>query len=193
MNKILPHTCAMIILLFLMATLRAQEADRKGKLYLVPEFWLSLGDRTYIDLAPQMGYHFFDRFSAGTGPHYFFLSQRAVFYHPESFQTHGYGWKVFTKFALITHAEEFLPINLFSDLFVHAEYEALSLEKARFYAPTYPDEGRFIYHGFLVGGGIAQRVGIYNSISIMILWDLNESSRSPYTNPEFRFGFSLYF
>jgi hypothetical protein len=193
MNRILLTAGAMMILQFYMASLIAQEADRKGKLYLVPELWLSLGDRTYIDLSPQLGYHFFDRLSAGTGPHYFFLSQRAVYYQPESFQTHGFGWKTFVRFALLTGVGEYLPVNLFSDLFVHAEYEALSLENSRFYAPTYPDEGRFIYHGFLVGGGITQRVGIYNSISMMILWDLNESARSPYNNPEFRFGFNIYF
>ena len=175
------------------ASLQAQETDRSGKLFLIPEIWLTLGDRTYIDLSPQLGYHIFDRLSVGTGPHYFYLSRRATFYYPESFQTHGYGWKVFTRFALLTNAEQFLPINLFSDLFVHVEYEALSLEKARFFAPSYPDKGRFIYHGFLIGGGLTQRVGLYNSISLMILWDVNESSRSPYSNPAFRIGFNIYF
>jgi hypothetical protein len=97
------------------------------------------------------------------------------------------------RFALIRNAEEFLPIRLFNELFAHAEYEGMSLEKKHFYFPTYPDEGRFIYHGVLVGGGISQRVGLYNSISVMVLWNLNESSSSPYSNPVFRIGFNTYF
>ena len=73
------------------------------------------------------------------------------------------------------------------------EYEGISLEKAYYYAPNYPDDGRFIYQGFLVGGGLSQRVGMFNSITFMALWNLNESSRSPYSNPVFRIGYNIYF
>ena len=82
-------------------------------------------------------------------------------------------------------------INLFSDLFVHAEYEAMSLEKNIYYKPT--DKGRFIYNGILLGGGFSQRVGMYSSVSFMILWDVNQSHFSLYSNPVFRVGFNSYF
>lgn len=167
--------------------------SRKGKLFLVPELWLSFGTNTYVDIAPLVGYHVNDRLSVGLGPHYIFQSQKATPYFPVSYQTHVFGLKGFARFALITNAERYLPINLFSDLFVHLEYEGLSLEKAYYYAPNYPDEGRFIYQGLLVGGGFTQRVGMFNSISFMILWNLNESTRSPYSNPVFRIGFNTYF
>ncbi|MCK5135096.1 MAG: hypothetical protein KAR19_04850 [Bacteroidales bacterium] len=167
--------------------------DRKGRFFIVPELWISFGTNTYIDVAPLVGYHVNDRFSVGLGPHYIYQSRKATPSYPYSYQTHVYGLKGFARFALITNADQFLPINLFSDLFVHVEYEGISLEKVYYYSPAYPDDGRFIYQGFLIGGGFSQRVGMYNSISFMILWDLNESSRSPYSNPVFRIGFNAYF
>lgn len=167
--------------------------DRKGKFFLIPEFWLSFGSLTYIDISPLVGYHVLDRLSVGAGPHYIFQSQKATSRYPYAYQTHVFGLKGFAQFAFITNAERFLPINLFSDLFVHVEYEGMSLEKKYYYAPTYPEDGRFIYQGFLVGGGFTQRIGMYNSLSIMILWNLNESSRSPYSNPVFRIGFNTFF
>ncbi|MBE9518142.1 MAG: hypothetical protein IMY68_06200, partial [Bacteroidetes bacterium] len=72
------------------------------------------------------------------------------------------------------------------------EYEGLSLEKA-YYVPPYNEEGRYIYNGFLVGGGLSQRVGIHNSVSFTILWDINEMTVSPYSNPIFRVGFNTFF
>ncbi|MEN8227613.1 MAG: hypothetical protein ABFS38_05615 [Bacteroidota bacterium] len=186
----------MLLMVFTCATgSRAQSEmpDRKGKLFLVPELWLSFGTSTYIEVAPLLGYHVNDRLSVGLGPHYIYQSQKATPYYPVSYQTHVYGLKGFARFSLITNAEQFLPINLFSDLFVHMEYEGLSLEKAYYYSPSYPDDGRFIYQGFLVGGGFSQRIGMFNSISFTVLWNLNESSRSPYSNPVFRIGFNTYF
>ncbi len=184
---------SVFLLLAAQGAAQPEMPTRKGKFYLVPELWLTFGTKTYIEAAPLVGYHVSDRFSVGLGPHYLYQSQKATAYYPFSYQTHAFGLKGFARFALLTHAEEYLPINLFSDLFAHVEYEGISLEKAYYYAPNYPDDGRFVYQGFLVGGGFSQRVGMYNSISFMALWDLNASSRSPYTNPVFRIGFNTYF
>ena len=62
------------------ASLQAQEEipSRKGKFFLVPELWLSFGTRTYIELAPLVGYHINNRLSVGLGPHYIYQSQRAL-------------------------------------------------------------------------------------------------------------------
>ena len=182
-----------LISILLSASLQAQEEvpSRKGKFFLIPELWLSFGSRTYIDVAPMVGYQALNRLSIGLGPHYIFQSVRAYPPYP-SYSTHAYGLKGFARFALITNAEQFLPIKLFSELFAHVEYEGLSLEKEH-YLPPYTEDGRFVYQGFLVGGGFSQRVGMYNSVSFMVLWDVNESSYSPYSNPIFRIGFNAFF
>ena len=154
-----------------------EATDRKGKFFLVPEFWLSFGSSTFIEVAPLVGYHISDRIVVGAGPHYIYQSGKATPYYP-SYQSHSYGLKGFARIALITHAEEFLPINLFNDLFVHVEYEGMSLEDD-YYTP---ENNRSLYNLFLVGAGFLQRIGMYNSVSFMVLWDINETSRSPYTN-----------
>ena len=184
----------LLLLLTLTIPILAQEESdgRRGKFFFIPEIWLSFGTRTYIDLAPMVGYHALDRLALAVGPHYIFQTQNANAYYPTSYQTHAYGLKGFVRLSIITNAEEFLPINLFSELFVHAEYEGLSLEKA-YYVPPYNEEGRYIYNGFLIGGGLSQRVGIRNSVSFTILWDINEMTISPYSNPIFRVGFNTFF
>lgn len=185
----------LLLLIALTFSLVAQDEEptgRQGKFFFIPEIWLSFGTRTYIDLAPMVGYHVLDRLALALGPHYIFQTQNANAYYPNSYQTHAYGLKGFARFSLITNAEEFLPINLFSELFVHVEYEGLSLEKA-YYVPPYNEEGRYIYNGFLVGGGLSQGVGIHNSVSFTILWDINEMTVSPYSNPIFRVGFNTFF
>ena len=188
-------TTLLLLLIALSFSLVAQEEEptgRKGKFFFIPEIWLSFGTRTYIDLAPMVGYHVMDRLALAIGPHYIFQTQNANAYYPYDYQTHAYGLKGFVRFSLITNAEEWLPIKLFSELFAHFEYEGLSLEKA-YYVPPYTEEGRYIYHGFLLGGGLSQRVGIHNSVSFTVLWDINELTISPYTNPVFRVGFNTYF
>jgi hypothetical protein len=170
---------------------QGEPPQRKGKFFLVPEFWLSFGSSTYIEVAPMVGYHALERLVIGAGPHYTYRSVKVSPYYPDAYDTHAFGFKGFARFALITNAEQFLPINLFSDLFVHIEYEGMSLEKNIYFQPT--DLGRFIYHGFLVGGGVNQRIGMYNSVSFMILWNVNDSYVSPYSNPVFRVGFNAYF
>lgn len=171
--------------------IRVQEdaSDRRGKLFLIPEFWLSFGSSTYIEVAPMLGYHVSDRLVIGLGPHYIYQSVKATPYNPYSYTTHIFGLKGFARFALITHAEEFLPIKLFNDLFVHVEYEGMNIEDDY----NAPNSNRDIYNLFLVGAGFNQRMGMYNSVSFMVLWDLNETSRSPYSNPIFRIGFNTYF
>ena len=54
-----------------------ESEGRKGKFFLIPEVWLSFGSSTYIDLAPMVGYHVFDRLAVGLGPHYIYQSQKA--------------------------------------------------------------------------------------------------------------------
>jgi len=185
----------LLVMLFASLTLSvlAQEEDensRKGKIFLIPEIWMSFGNSTYIDLAPMVGYHIFDRLVVGLGPHYIYQSVKSTPYYP-AYQSHSFGLKGFTRFSLLTNAEEWLPIKLFSELYVQGEYEGLSLEN-EYYVPPYTEEGRTMYHGFLVGGGVAQRIGMYNTITFTVLWDVTESYLSPYSNPVFRVGFNAF-
>jgi hypothetical protein len=184
-----------LILLFFAASLFAQDdiPSRKGKFFFIPEIWLSFGSRTYIELSPMIGYHVNNRLSFGLGPHYIYQSQKATAAYPYSYEYHTFGLKGFSRFSIITNAEEFLPIKLFNDLFVHLEYEVLNLKNASSIPPATPEQDRYIYQALLIGGGFSQRVGGHNAVTFTVLWDVNNTSFSPYSNPIFRVGFNSFF
>lgn len=166
--------------------------SRTGMFYLVPEIGLWFGSYTNIEVAPQLAYHLTDRLSVGVGPHYSYFQNNNP-YSPAQFSTHIWGIKSFSRFSVIRDAPEILPFYLFDELFAHFEYELTSLENQYFNAPTYPAEGRFWADHFYVGAGISQRTRGYTSYTILLLWNLNDSFNSLYSNPNYRIGLSIYF
>jgi hypothetical protein len=168
-----------------------EDESRRGRFYIVPETSFWFGTYTTLDLSPQVGYHVTDRWSVGTGMHYIYY-RNIDYFSSYKWSTHMVGIKAFTRLDLLRNAQEYLPFYLFNDLFLHAEYEALSLERRYFDAPLFPDEGRFWMDNFFVGFGIMQRMGEFNGYSIMLLWNLNNTFYSPYSNPSYRVGLTLY-
>ncbi len=170
-----------------------QEAgiSRKGLTYIVPEMSLWLGPFATVDLAPQVGYHLTDRWSVGAGLHYKYFKNYNYFVG-SSWSTHMVGAKLFTRIDLLRNAQDFLPFYLFNDLFVHLEYEGLSLERRYFDAPVFPEAGRFWEHNLFAGVGITQRTGELSGYSFMVLWNLNNQYYTPYSNPTYRVGFNIY-
>ncbi len=165
---------------------------RKGMFYLVPEIGLWFGTYTNIEVAPQLAYHLTDRWSFGVGPRYTFYQNNNPF-SALNFSTHIWGLKAFSRLSVIREAPKILPFYLFDELFLHVEYERMSLENQYFNAPTYPAEGRFWTDYFYIGAGISQRFSGYTSYSILLLWNLNDSMNSFYRNPTYRIGLSVYF
>ena len=58
--------------------------------------------------------------------------------------------------------------------------------------PGYPKDMRQ-FNSFLVGGGYRQQIGGNAAMNLMVLWNLNDTYDSPYTNPIIRIGFSAGF
>ena len=166
--------------------------SRRGKWYLIPEIELWFGNYSIIEVTPQIAYHITDRWSIGTGINYNFYREVPTYY-TDGYSTHLYGARAFTRLAVITNAEEWLPFYLFSDLFIHMEYQMMNMERKYFYAPSYTDEGRFWTEQVYVGAGFAQKIGKFSSYSFTLLWDLNRNIYSPYGNPVYRIGFNIYF
>jgi hypothetical protein len=42
-----------------------------------------------------------------------------------------------------------------------------------------------------VGGGIKQEIGVNSFLTLMLLYNLNETVNSPYSNPVIRVGFAV--
>jgi len=136
---------------------------------------LQFGSITVISIAPQVGYRFTDKFMAGFGVSYYYLSAN----QNQKFSTNIYGGSVFTSYAVL------------ENLFVRAEYEVLNLESIYFNPYIYPQQKRFNINSFLIGPGYRYAVGEHSYINFMILWNLNETIYSPYQNPIIRMNFEF--
>jgi hypothetical protein len=147
----------------------------KKRLFFGGGLELQFGEIDMISLAPEIGYHFTDRFSAGIGVSYFYISSSG----PVSFSTNIYGGKIFGSFTV------------FENLFVHAEYEVINLETKYFNPTSYPDQNRFNRGSILVGLGYKFKIDERNSVNLLVLWNLNETVYSPYSNPIMRMSFEF--
>ncbi|MFC2115728.1 hypothetical protein ACFLTU_04595 [Bacteroidota bacterium] len=162
----------------------------KERIFFGGNFGLTFGNTTSIIVSPLAGYQVTPRLSSGFGIRYEFYKSNYPGYIP--FDTHIYGGSVFSRYMVIKNLSEAIGIGgLNSGLFLHGEYEILSLESKYFdYVNPNPD-GRFSLHSFLVGGGLFQPIGQRAGILITVLWNLNESYNSIYSNPIIRIGFNF--
>jgi len=135
------------------------------------------GNETMINIAPIVGYKITDKFVAGIGITYQYYRSKI---YSTVFSTSIYGGSVFARYYIIQH------------FFLHAEYEALSLE-TRYFDPSFlvHKGNRFWIGSPMAGGGYSQPIGERAAFNIMILYNFNESIYSPYTNPVIRVGVSL--
>lgn len=149
-------------------------------------FSLQFGNVTNIVVAPIVGYRIIPRVTVGVGLKYEYM--RDNYYN---FDTHIYGVQLYTRFYVIKDISNMLSGGIKMGLFIHGEFETLSLERQWFDVTCPTCDGRFMLNSFLIGGGIRQAIGPRAGIYFIILWNLNESINSIYSNPIFRIGFSF--
>ncbi len=186
-------TCLGLIMVFCGHEMAAQEEEEvltfRDKIFFGGNFGLQIGTVTNIEISPIIGCNVTPKFAPGLGLRYEFLKSSGKNYLYQTYKTNIYGGSVFTRYMLFKNLGESLNLSIANSLFAHAEYEVLSLEKRYFeYPPSY-EEGRFLAHSVLIGGGLFQSMGRRGGFLIMLLWNLNETASSPYTNPIIRIGF----
>ena len=157
------------------------------RIFFGGNFGLMFGTVTNIEISPIMGYYLTPRLAAGAGIKFEYFRDKG-YYAP--YKTTIYGGNLFSRYTIIKNLGEGLNIGLNTGIFAQAEYEALSLERA-YFEPPYTEDGRFIIHSVLVGGGLIQPVGRRSAFMITVLYNLNETARSPYSNPVVRVGFTF--
>ncbi len=141
---------------------------------------LQFGTITFIDVSPIVGYRFTPRISAGVGLKYNYYSDSRYDY-----STSVYGGNLFTRFAVSEL------------LFATAEYEHLNMAQTVLvlnpstgvYSPQ--NSPRYWVDSYLIGAGYRQPIGERASFNFMILYNLNETHKSPYKNPIIRIGFDI--
>ena len=190
MTKYRINSCILLVVTFMAAftSLSAQERinlDEKPQMSFKDHLFyggglgLQFGTVTLVDISPMIGYKVTQRIGIGVSPTYKFYSYTNYYGQSENLKTNVFGGSIFTRIVIL------------ENVFAHAEYELLA------YKTKDPSAGGVIqtlnYQSVLVGGGYRERIGENAFMNLMVLWNLNETPDSPYTNPIIRAGFSIGF
>ncbi len=140
-----------------------------------------LGFSTYgsnIIISPQVGYRITPSWEFGTRLTYNYYSYNQ---NRLKFSTNNYGGGFYTTY------------EIFRGIFAHLENELLSYEKVYYDRNTLEitDRQRTSIHSIFIGGGIRQYFSGRAFATLTILYNLNETPDTPYTNPLFRIGFGF--
>ncbi|SMO47678.1 hypothetical protein [Solitalea koreensis] len=142
---------------------------RESKIFYGGNIGLQFGTYTFIDLSPMVGYKVVPHLGIGVGITYQYLSNR------------GYGYSNYG-------ARTFANYNVWKPIILQAEYEYLSVQSSAFANKVTVSSRRALNNVYL-GGGLRQRVGPRSALDILLLYNVNEVSNSPYQNPLLRVGF----
>ena len=148
---------------------KAKEGFTWDKVVIGGNFGASFGQYTFVNVSPNVGYYFAKNLIIGVGGTYIYYDE------PFYGSSNMFGGRVFSNYFLFEH------------FVLHAEYEVLNMEVYDFYGFS----ERKNIGSLLVGGGLRSALGGRSFASIMLLYNLNESVYSPYSNPLLRVGFGI--
>ncbi len=147
----------------------------KDRIFFGGGLGLQFGSVTLVDVSPIVGYKVTERFHAGLGFSYSYYKYND--YSP-SIDFSAYSGSVFARYFLT------------ESLFAYAEAEALNTEVFKVSGSSLIQERKWI-ESYLVGGGYFQKIGKRSGVYLLVLWNLNETELTPYSNPVMRIGFSF--
>jgi hypothetical protein len=163
---------------------------------------LEFGTLTSITVSPEVMIRTVDQLHFGVGFSYDYLRSRNYFWdNPNQqyldFKANVYGGRIFARYYLRS-----LLTNAFGNFFAHAEYEYLY-----YLRPFTPDPQGTIYdpygypykwgsnvqeiNSLFIGIGYEQPITEWAFVDILLLYNVNETYNSPYSNPVFRIGFGF--
>lgn len=157
------------------------------------------GNVTGITIAPEAAIRTIDQLHVGIRPIYQYYNYKNYYLNLNTgdFLNHRmsvYGGGVFLRYYLRSLFDSFL-----GNLFAHAEYEYLYyIRPYRFNPQGYIQDPYLNYYvpgkeaveinSLFVGGGYSQPLAGRVTLDLLILFNLNDSFQSPYSNPVFRMG-----
>ena len=160
-----------------------EEMKFRDRIFFGGNFSLQLGTITFIEISPIVGYRFTHRFASGVGVSYQYYRERGPY--DNVFKTNIYGGRAFAQYLLIEDLHNVIPLGAHFGILGYTEYEALNLE--HYFSRTL-DSGRFWLHSVYAGGGLEIPMGRRTRMNLLVLWNLNDTGESPYTNPSVRIG-----
>jgi hypothetical protein len=135
------------------------------------------GDVTYIEVSPLASYYITENFQAGLGFTYQYYSVDYDGY--PDYSSSAYGGSIFARYFV------------WRDLFAHVEYSPLYIADYQYPPGVTPIDEAPWAHDLLLGGGYRQWIGDRAAINLMLLFNVNETIYSPYSNPIIRIGFGI--
>jgi hypothetical protein len=186
LNKIRYSSILLILLFVSFSAIYSQEIRReapplKERLFYGGSFGLQFGTITDIEFSPIIGIWVLPRLAIAAGPNF------RYFKDPWDHTT-IYGGKSYAELIFLQDLDNIIPLGVHLGMFLHIEYEALSLESSFFKTAPYNSQ-RFMVNTILAGGGIRQQMGPRSSLNLTFLWALNDSGYDIYSNPEVRVSF----
>ncbi len=163
-----------------------------------------VGNITGINVAPQITCRVVDHLHVGTRFIYQYFSYKDYYFDLAareylSYKSNVFGGGLFSRYYLSGFFD-----NILGNIFAHAEYEYLFYRRPYslssdadatiedFYGNRYKKSDQSVeVNSFFVGGGFRQPVGNRVSFDLLVLFNLNDTFNSPYTNPIFRLGVSV--
>ena len=157
------------------------------------------GSVTGINLAPEVRIRTVDQLNVGVRFIYQYINYKNYFYDTKaneylSYQSNVFGGGVYLRYYLSSLFDNFL-----GNLFAHVEYEYLVYRRPFVQSATGYIQGadNYLYipgkeivefNSFFIGGGYRQPIGNRVSMELILLYNINDTYNSPYSNPVFRLG-----
>jgi hypothetical protein len=161
---------------------KQQAPPLRERLFFGGSLGLQIGTVTNIEVSPVIGLWVLPRVAIAAGPEY-------MYYQDPYFSTSIWGGKAYSELVLLQDLNTIIPVGMHMGIFLHAEFESLSLE-SEVWNTAYASD-RFMLNTALAGGGISQRLGQRSSLNFIVLWVISGSDYGFYNNPEIRLSFSF--
>lgn len=210
-NKKRCFALILFVFLFLCSVVAPAQQSVKHK---SSDFWhrvsvggylgLQVGNVTGIIVSPDVSIRIVDQLYGGLGITYQYYWYKNYYWDPIpqppeylNYSANVYGGRIFFRYYLRSLFDNFL-----GNIFAHTEYEYLYYIRPYKFDPNGnirdPYLNRFSpgkeiveINSLFVGGGYQQPITAKAYIDIMILFNLNDTYNSPYSNPIFRIGFGI--
>ena len=141
------------------------------------------GSVTLIDVSPILGYRLTEKIDVGVGVTYKYFKSYIIDQYTNTqynFTSNIYGGSVFGRY------------HFTDNFFGHVETEYLNYNIDD-YSYGFKQNKTIGITSVFIGGGYRQEMGNNSYLTLMVLYNLNETQYSPYTNPIIRIGYTLGF
>lgn len=156
----------------------AQKLEQYEKWFIGWNTGLQVGPVINLSASIHVGHYVAKKISLGIGTLYNYYNDARF---SNMLELHIWGAKTFARFDII------------DELFIHLEYEYLTY-KTDIFNPMNVLE-RIQCHNVLIGGGykILFSSEQKDCTYVMLLYNINDTFKTPYSNPVFRVGFEIHF